>query len=177
MSNINQSELRQSVQKLHKLAENTRFSQSLITDDVDQDIYRNMCYQMWLITDAIEHKIDLPPDLERRSTFVQDIAESRQGLVRILPATQQYLNHIKCTEPRNLAGIIYCFYLGWLYGGQIIAKKLSLPKNHMTFSNAQRSIDWIRQTLLVDLNETDIAEAQAAFIVIIEIYQELYELH
>ena len=57
MTDITQQELRLIVQDLHSEAETTQLAQDLIAGTIDAAIYKNMCYQMWLITDAIEYQV------------------------------------------------------------------------------------------------------------------------
>jgi heme oxygenase len=182
MANITQQELRSIIQDLHSEAETTQLSQDLISGTIDAQIYKNMCYQMYLITDAIEHKIEkIDSRIFRRHQFVQDIIECPGGSVKICNSTREYIEYINnmvlpdMTE--RLKGAIYVFYMGWLYGGQMIAKKLTLPVNHLQFDNVKSCIDYIRTVILKDLTDQDAIEARRAFAAVIAIYRELYELH
>lgn len=180
MVDITQKELRAAVDDLHSAAEKTRLAQALITGNIDAQIYKNMCYQMWLITDAIEgHLKRLDPQITRRHQFVRDIAECPAGIVNVCPSTQEYITHINEMyfpfASGQLKGVIYTFYLGWMYGGQIIAKKLSLPTHHLKFNNVKWCIDHIRSQELLYLTDKDAIEARNAFEYTIKIYNELYE--
>ena len=181
MGDITQQDLKLAIQDLHKSAETTQLAQDLISGNIDPHIYRNLCYQMWLITDAIESQLKLNLDICRRHHFVQEIAECPAGPVAACPSTIKYVDYINnMFQPYisgQLKGAIYCFYLGWLYGGQIIAKKITLPKNHLQFVNVKECVDYVRQQLLCYIDQQEIDEARIAFRYIIKIYQELYELY
>jgi heme oxygenase len=182
MVDITQQELRASVQDLHSQAEKTKLSQDLINGSIDAQIYKNMCYQMWLITDAIEgHLTRMDPQITRRHQFVQDIAECPAGTVNVCPSTKEYVTYIREMyfpfATGQLRGVLYTFYLGWLYGGQMIAKKLTLPKHHLEFTNVKWCVDYMRNQILVNLTDRDGDEARRAFETTIQIYRELYELH
>jgi heme oxygenase len=182
MTDITQQELRLIVQDLHSEAETTQLAQDLIAGTIDAAIYKNMCYQMWLITDAIEYQVqNLDQQLTRRHQFIQDIVECPNSQVRTCPATHQYVHYINNLyypwTSGQLKGAMYTFYLGWLYGGQMIAKKLTLPKHHLEFTNVKWCVDYMRNQILVNLTDRDGDEARRAFETTIKIYRELYELH
>ena len=182
MVDITQQELRATVQDLHTQAEKTKLSQDLIHGNINAQIYKNMCYQMWLITDAIEgHLKRLDPRITRRHQFVQDIAECPAGPVSVCPSTQDYVTYINEMyfpfSSGQLRGVLYTFYMGWMYGGQIVAKRLSVPTHHMQFTNVKWCIEHMRTKELLYLTHKDAEEACKAFEYVIKIYDELYESH
>jgi len=182
MTSFTQQDLRLAVKDLHDIAETTQLAKDLISGNIDPNIYRNLCYQLWLITDAIERQLkNLDHRICRRHKFAQDLSECVGGKVRAMPATIEYVDYINSMfQPcisGQLKGAVYCFYLGYLYGGQIIAKKLTLPTNHLQFVNVKECVDYIRQQLLCYIDQQELDEARIAFRYIIKIYQELYELH
>jgi heme oxygenase len=179
MKVMNQQDLRSAVRELHTEAEQTRLAQELVTGQIAKSIYKNYCYQLYLICDALESKIKLPETLIRRHQLVKDIAESGDSPIFSCYATEDYINYIKEQEIfktyGKLKGHIYTHYLGWLYGGQLIAKKLQLPAHHLSFADVAESTKFIRSVVLTDLTTVDIAEAKIAFECTIKIYRELYE--
>ena len=180
MESITQQDLRQACAELHKQAETTQVAQELISGTMDPLVYKNYCYQLYLIADAIERKMDLPVDLQRRHLLVQDIAECPSGPVKACPSTIEYVDYLsRMFNPQlhgQMNGHIYTHYLGWLYGGQMIAKKLTLPKNHLRFENPKISVDYVRTVILGLIFDRDAEEAKKAFEYSIRIYQELHEL-
>lgn len=169
---IDQKTLRQSVHDLHEQAEKTNLAQSLISGTITAYTYKNMCWQFFLITDYIEKITTLPPFLERRIAFAQDVAECTGEGIILCESTKEYIKYLE-NNHEKLKGHLYSLYLGWLYGGQLIAKKLSLPSNHLKFENVKLCVDHVRSTILANLTEDDVFEAQKSFEFIIKIYNEL----
>jgi heme oxygenase len=180
MNSITQKDLREACADLHDVAEKTRLAQELISGNISPLIYKNYCYQLWLIADVIESRINFIADLQRRHKLVMDIAECPEGPVVACNATLEYVKHLSAHyNPQlhgQLKGHIYANYLGWLYGGQMIAKRLSLPKHHLEFNNVKACVDYVRNVHLGLVFDRDAKEAQLAFEYIIKIYDELYEL-
>jgi heme oxygenase len=180
MESITQQDLRQACADLHKQAETTRIAQELISGSMDPMVYKNYCYQLYLIADAVERKLSLMPELQRRHLLVQDIAECPTGPVHACPSTLEYVKYLSnMFNPQlhgQMKGHVYTHYLGWLYGGQMIAKNLTLPKKHLAFENPKACVDHVRNNILGLIFDRDAEEAKKAFEYSIRIYQELYEL-
>jgi heme oxygenase len=182
MESISQQDLRSSCADLHDQAEHTRLAQDLLNASIDPLIYKNYCYQLYLIADAIETKMQFPSDLNRRHLLVQDIANGPACSVTACPSTLEYARYLNTHYLPHLHGQlnghIYTHYLGWLYGGQMIAKKLQfLPKKHLEFRDPRACVDYVRKTVLNMVWDRDAVEAKKAFEYSIKIYNELYELH
>ena len=179
MRQITQKELREACNELHTIAEKTRLAQELISGSIDPLIYKNYCFQLYLIADAIERKINLDTALARRVELVKDVAECPPGSVSVCAATIEYVGYLDQMYSPSLTGWfkghIYAHYLGWLYGGQMISKNLSLPKHHLRFDNVKGCVDLVRNEILDQLHEHDANEAKVAFSYIIKIYDELYK--
>ena len=177
MTAITQQELRSLCQEQHTLAEHTIVAQGLIDGSINPVTYKNLCYQLYLIADVIETKVSFAehPDLYRKNQFIHDIAESPTGKLQTCSSTEEYVAYIKNLDSTQLKGHIYANYLGWLYGGQLIAKKLNRPINHLKFENVKSTVDYVRQHILNDLSSEDGAEAVTAFKNIIAIYEELVQ--
>ena len=181
MESITQQQLRESCRELHDVAEKTRLAQELINGSIDPFIYKNYCYQLWFIADAVEARITMPTDLQRRHKLIMDIAECPSGPITACPSTIEYARYLSSHyQPQlhgQLKGHVYANYLGWLYGGQMIAKVLNLPKHHLRFENVKTCVDHLRNVQLNMIFDRDAEEAKKAFEYIIRIYGELYELH
>lgn len=177
MTNITQQELRSLCQEQHSLAEHTIIAQGMVDGTINSVTYKNLCYQLYLIADVIESRYSFAqhPDLYRKNKFVEDLAESSAGPVKICDSTQKYVTYLNNVDVEKLKGHIYAHYLGWLYGGQMIAKKLRFPSNHLRFNNVKNTVDYVRQNILNDLSTEDGEEAVVAFKNIIAIYEELVQ--
>lgn len=179
MESISKQQLKESCAELHTKAENTRLTRELMSGSMDPLIYKSYCYQLYLIADAIESKVQLPVDLQRRHLLVQDVAAGPGCAVKACKSTLEYTHHIRSQflphMHGQLNGHIYAHYLGWLYGGQMIAKKLSfLPKKHLEFKDPKANIDYVRNVILGMVWDRDALEAQKAFEYTIRIYDEIY---
>jgi heme oxygenase len=174
MNSISQLELRNLCSDNHTKAEKTTLAKALISGNIAPTVYKNLCYQSYLICDTIESLTTFEHnDLYRRRQFVQDVAECPAENVYICDSTKRYINYLHNIKEKSLCGHIYTHYMGWLYGGQLIAKTLDLPKNHLKFENVKAAVDYVRQHILVNLTMDDVAEANNAFSYVIEIYEEL----
>ena len=178
MSNvITQKDLKDACNELHDLAEKTQLAKDLVAGSIDLHLYKLYCYQLYLIVDAIENKVNVGEKIKRKESLLQDVGSSIDGELAIMPATKAYVVYLKNLDVSKLKGHIYAHYLAWLYGGQFISKKLSLPKQHLIFDNVKECIDYIRSSILVDLTTDDAEEAKIAFTFTILMYNELYELY
>ena len=160
MSNVTQQELRVAVKDLHDQAETTQLARDLISGNIDPLIYKNYCYQLFLIADAIESNVKLRDELNRKYSLINDIAESPTGAVKACASTVEYVTYLNNQHKPQLhgqyKGHIYTHYLGWLYGGQMIAKKLNLPKHHLEFDNVKECVDYVRNIQLGYLIDRDV---------------------
>lgn len=175
MTQIDQKQLRIAVHELHEQAEKTNIAQAMINGTLSAVKYKRLCYQLYLICDFIEQHITLPSYLQRRTQFVLDVANCPAGSVEACFATNNYITYLSGATDA-LKGHLYAHYLGWLYGGQMIAKKLDLPKNHLQFADVKAAVEYMRSKILVDLTQDDADEAKKAFDAIIAIYKEIDEL-
>jgi heme oxygenase len=173
-----QSDLKQQTQNLHASAEQTQLSQDLISGTIDPNIYKTLLWQLYLITDAIETRYYFQDTgLCRKHLILHDIALLPPSSLFTCKATDRYLEHLWPLSYHSFKGHIYTHYLGWLYGGQIIAKRSKMPSQHLHFNDVKSKIQYIRNSILANISQEDINEAQLAFRYTIDIYKELYELH
>ena len=173
-----QADLKEQVQDLHKLAEQTQLSIDLVSGSIDPNIYKTLLWQFYQITDVIETRYYFKDrSICRRNLILHDIALLPPSSLFTCKTTEQYTSHLWQLDYHSFKGHIYTHYLGWLYGGQIIAKHSKLPAQHLQFDNVKSKIQYIRDNILVNILQEDIQEARLAFQNTIDIYKELYELH
>jgi heme oxygenase len=172
---ITQQELRQACHEYHEQAEKTPLAQALITGTVTSVHYKQLMWQLYMIADALESRVNLGMgDLQRRHLLAQDCAHSGPGNVSTLLSTSTYVSELMSLREDQLRGHVYVHYMGWLYGGQMLRKALKLPTAHLQFQNVKACVDHIRSNILVDIATHDADQAQRGFQSIIEIYNELY---
>lgn len=172
-----QVELRNACQELHTLAEQTQLSQELISGKIDPNIYKTLLWQLFQITDVIETRYQFSDkSLQRKFKIIEDIALLPPSALFTCKTTEIYTKHLWDLNYHAFKGHIYCLYLGWMYGGQMVAKRLSLPTHHLVFDNVKTKIEYVRGNILYNLTQEDLHEAKLAFQYTIDIYKELYEL-
>ena len=172
-----QTDLKNACQELHSLAEKTQLSQDLISGTIDPNIYKTLLWQLFQITDVIETKYNFSDhSINRKFKIIEDIALLPPGVLFTCKTTKIYTSHLWQSNYHAFKGHIYTAYLGWLYGGQMIAKRLCLPTNHLAFDNVKTKIEYVRDNILYNITQEDLHEAKLAFQYTIDIYKELYEL-
>lgn len=173
-----QVDLKEYCQILHTEAEQTQLSQDLVSGDIDPFIYKTMLWQLFLVTDVIESRYSFADNtIHRKYKILEDIALLQPSRLITCKSTELYINHLRTLDYHLLKGHIYCLYLGWLYGGQMIAKRLIHPANHLIFDNVKEKINYIRGHVLSYITRSDLSEAEIAFRYAIDMYKEVYELH
>ena len=117
MTSITQQELRSLCQEQHTLAEHTTVAQGLIDGTINPLTYKNLCYQLYFITDAIESRgvvqfdFAQQQDLYRKDKFVQDLAECPAGPVILCNSTKTYLEYLQSLSVAQLKGHLYVHYM------------------------------------------------------------------
>ena len=173
-----QADLKEYCKDLHSQAETTQLSQDLISGTIDPNIYKTLLWQLFLITDVIETRLEFSDDtICRKYKIIDDISQLPPAVLFTCETTKKYIKHLKGLGYHAFKGHVYTHYLGWLYGGQMIAKNLMLPTNHLKFENVKDKITYIRENILTNITKEDLVEAQLAFQYTMDIYKELYELH
>jgi heme oxygenase len=166
-------DLREAVRENHRAAEKTRWSQMMISGDMRIEQYAAMLYNMIPIYQELERDdlITKPQVLRHRlvQKDLDDIGGSKHGLAL---STLYYVQHLQTLDQRDRWAHIYVHYLGNMYGGQMIGRRLPGPHNHLLFDDLKDCIEYVRSNL------TDVRPEAAnnAFIWTIKIYDELYSL-
>lgn len=177
MFTYTQKDLKQACHDLHTKAEQTQLSKELINGTIDPNIYKTLLWQLFQITNVIETRYNFTDlGLPRKFKLIEDIALLPPSALFTCKTTEKYTEHLWNLNYHSFKGHIYTHYLGWLYGGQMIAKHLSLPTHHLAFDNVKEKIEYIRYKILSVITKDDLDEAKLAFQYTIDIYKELYEL-
>lgn len=164
-------DLREATHEKHKQAENTEFSKALVEGLLTEELYHQFLFNMLQVYAAIERRIPyLPSDVSRVSKFKDDLAALNRGSGTILPGTSAYIGYIESIDIPRVWAHVYVHYLGNMYGGQMIRKKLSWPSSHLSFDDVKSCITYVRG----NVKDIDPAEANAAFDWTVRIYDELH---
>ena len=130
--------LKELTKDLHTDAERTIFAKKLLTGVLTDEEYANYLWQMLLVYNGIEtaaksqDMLKNLPDIERTHKIYQDCIElvGPNHNLKWLPVVIEYYQYLLSlnynAERRHLVKAhLYCRHMGDLYGGQMIAKKVS----------------------------------------------------
>ncbi len=172
--------LRDLTAQKHKEAEETAFSQKLVSGILPEHIYADYLYQMFLIYTGLETACaqnGLLQDLQglQRSPYIYadwlELKGDRE--YEWLPETHKYWNHIMNLNGPGKYHLLrahqYTRYLGDLYGGQMIAKVVPGEARWYSFENAKQLKETLRSHLTDDLAD----EANLSFDMTIDIFNAL----
>ena len=164
--------LKELTKDLHTDAERTIFAKKLLTGVLTDEEYANYLWQMLLVYNGIEtaaksqDMLKNLPDIERTHKFYQDCIElvGPNHNLKWLPVVIEYYQYLLSlnynAERRHLVKAhLYCRHMGDLYGGQMIAKKVSGKGRFYEFKDAENLKTAIRAELTDDLGD----EARVAF--------------
>jgi heme oxygenase len=164
--------LKELTKDLHTDAERTVFAKKLLTGVLTDEEYANYLWQMLLVYNGIEtaaksqDMLKNLPDIERAHKIYQDCIElvGPNHNLKWLPVVIEYYQYLLSlnynAERRHLVKAhLYCRHMGDLYGGQMIAKKVSGKGRFYEFKDAENLKTAIRAELTDDLGD----EARVAF--------------
>ena len=164
--------LKEITKDLHTDAERTVFAKKLLTGVLTDEEYANYLWQMLLVYNGIEtaaksqDMLKNLPDIERTHKIYQDCIElvGPNHNLKWLPVVIEYYQYLLSlnynAERRHLVKAhLYCRHMGDLYGGQMIAKKVSGKGRFYEFKDAENLKTAIRAELTDDLGD----EARVAF--------------
>jgi len=166
-------DLREAVRDNHQAAEKTRWSQMMISGDMRIEQYAAMLYNMQPIYTELERTgLITKPEVLRARLVQQDLdalGGTQHGLTL---STVYYTRYLETLDDRARWAHIYVHYLGNMYGGQMIGRRLPGPHTHLIFDDLRGCIAYVRENL------TDVSqqEANTAFIWTMKVYDELYNL-
>lgn len=159
--------LKELTKEKHQQAENTRFMQAVFNKKLPLLLWTDFLYQKFLIYRAIEtcakksNLLDGIENIQRADLIFRDylILDPSRSVVS-KPVTDNYVDYINgLTSANDILAHLYTWHLGDMYGGQMIAKIVNAPSNHLKFEDTNTLIDRVRQKL----NNTMANEANCAF--------------
>lgn len=159
----------------HTAAEATKFMQAVMKREMPEHIWADYTYNKMLCYGAIEIKaraeglLDDLPGIERAYLLYQDAKEMCNGnFPKFKQSAIDYHRYILDLPKGKVAGHLYTWHMGDLFGGQMIKKVLPPPHRNLDFPDVEGLKVAIRSKLGDDLAD----EANIAFDWAIKIMNE-----
>lgn len=163
--------LKEAVNDVHRAAERTDLAQMMIRGEFDVPIYYQFIYNMREVYAAIERRLpDLPSNIKRVDHYDNDIRAMDFLNGQVVPSVAHYVSYIESLDLKDVWAHTYVHYLGNMYGGQLLKKRMPGPATHLDFENTDELIAYIRSQI-ADIRHQ---EAIVSFDWTIRIYDELY---
>lgn len=146
---------------VHDEAEHTEWGKLLISGNITKGQYVHYLYNLLEIHQAIESRnVITKKEVLRVQSIINDIESIDSTISPVtLDSTWKYIDHIRQLPDDKLWCHIYCHYLGYMYGGQMIKKAIPFSTTMLDFEDRPGCIAYIRE----HLENADHEEAIAAF--------------
>lgn len=170
--------LKHATRAAHNAAERTHLARALIgqepltVGDWRRHLTNSMpCYE------AVESRVPVLAELGllRSPLIAADIASMRgPSDGPLLPGTVAYVQHVLTLSEEQALAHVYVRWLGDLYGGQIIGRRLHgrMPCSHLFFDDPKAAIGVVRG-LIAGKDAILVEEANRCFSMIQRIYEEV----
>ena len=166
--------LKQLTWNLHKKAETTALAKSLAKNSISNQLYCDLVYTQYLVFGTIEDRISFDTaGTARMQLALDDWQDMKYSLPYHLKSIEHYVSYLRSCDNSKLMAHVYVNYMAPLNGGQIIRQVIGnrFPTRIYQFANAEQSIAEIRAKTAISMAD----EANLAFQMIIDYYNELYE--
>jgi len=168
--------LREQIKENHDLAEQSKFTQLLLSGNIPKNIYAdylNNQYEMYKVLEEVATNfglLDEFPEIKRADLIKQDLDELNIENLGLNLSTIQYIKYIhSITNPKLLWAHIYVRHFGDMYGGQMIKKVIPSSGKMYEFEDRTGLIAKVRAKLTDDLGD----EANRCFEFAIQLFNEL----
>jgi heme oxygenase len=158
--------LKELTKEKHTAAEATPFMQAVFKKKMPETVWADYSYNKMLWYGAIETKaraeglLDTLSGIERAYPLYQDAKEMLAGnFPKFRQEAIDYQRYILDLPKGKVAGHLYTWHMGDLFGGQMIKKMLPPPHRNLEFKDVDGLKTAIRAVLTDDAGE----EALAAF--------------
>jgi heme oxygenase len=166
-------DLREATKDKHRSAENTALSRSMVDGTMKASTYAAFMENMLAIYEELERDGTITkPEVLRADRIRADISSMGVPPQGLGLATVYYTRYLRELPAHHRWAHIYVHYLGNMYGGQLIGRRLPGPHTHLDFDDLKGCISYVRGNLDVVTAE----EANSAFDWTIRIYDELHTL-
>lgn len=166
-------DLREATKEKHKLAEDTALSKLMISGTMRTSTYAAFMENMLSIYEELERDdLITKPEVKRVERVKNDLRSLGHDQYGQALSTVYYVRYLQDLPPERRWAHIYVHYLGNMYGGQMIGRRLPGQHTHLEFDDLKACIAYVRDNL-VDVPHD---EANNAFDWTIRVYDELHRL-
>lgn len=166
-------DLREATSAKHRKAEETALSRLMISGTMRPATYAAFMENMLSIYEELERDgMITKPEVLRAGRTRQDIAALGHEQYGQALSTVYYVRYLRELGPERRWAHIYVHYLGNMYGGQMIGRRLPGQHTHLEFDDLKGCIAYVRS----NLDGVPHDEANTAFDWTIKIYDELHNL-
>mgnify|MGYP006279144885 CR=1 FL=1 len=165
--------LREVTREAHDQAEHTDWAKLLLGGNISRAQWSHYLFNLLEIHQAIESRgVLTDPRVLRVNAIINDIEATDAKISPVtLDSTWQYIDHLNNLPAEKLWPHIYCHYLGYMYGGQMIKKSVPYSTTMLDFEDRTACIQYIRD----HLNDADEQEAILAFKWATIMFQDLWD--
>jgi len=165
--------LKEATKDKHRQAEETALSRLLISGTMREHTYSAFMENMLSIYEELERDgMIVKPEVLRVQRVRDDMEKLGHKPYGQALSTIYYVRYLAELPPERRWAHIYVHYLGNMYGGQMIARRLPGPHSHLEFDDLDGCKSYVRS----NLEGVPADEANAAFDWTIRIYDELHRL-
>jgi heme oxygenase (biliverdin-producing, ferredoxin) len=169
------SNIKQATSDSHRRAEQTALMQAIMAGQLTPTQYAALLWNHWHCYSALEAAAPeiFQFELARAALIERDLTALGvdQDQLPLVPATLHYLQHVSTLDAEGVWAHVYVRYMGDLYGGQMLRRRLPGPTAHLDFVQRESAIQHIRS----HITDQHIAEALRCFAQVTEIYEQLYQ--
>lgn len=146
---------------VHDEAERTNWGKLLVSGNISRSQWVHYLFNLLEVHQAIEGRgVLTKPEVLRVRAIADDIeATDTKVSPVVLDSTWRYVDYLRKLPDDKLWPHIYCHYLGYMYGGQMIKKAVPFSTTMLDFDDRPACIAYIRE----HLENADHDEAIAAF--------------
>ena len=165
--------LKEATRDVHDEAEHTEWGKLLINGNRTRTQYVHYLYNVLEVHQAIESRnVITKKEVLRVPSIINDIEATDITISPVaLDSTWKYVDYLNKLSDDQLWGHIYCHYLGYMYGGQVIKKAVPFSTTMLDFDDRQDCVAYIRE----HLEGVDHEEAKAAFKWAIVMFNDLWK--
>jgi len=163
--------LRENTKERHSFIENIEFNKRLLNGELSVYEYTLYLHQFQHIFEILETRLVLPQNLLRVDKIKEDINELKveNETYKVLPSTLNYGNLLTNQKIGELMPHVYLNYMAFMFGGQIIKKKIHGSGRIYDFDDIKELITFIR----IQQQDEWSDEVNNGYDFLIKIYDEL----